>query len=351
MLGHGHSHGAHANGGASAGYNPHGICLPCFETRQQAAQVGFYSAIACYFLFSYAMLELYGQLSLQTNNISFTLIIWEILFAFTVFLFFRTAFSDPGTPEETWWENDVEISVLMAKKKEQLLAEVARTNPDDANPEEYKLVPPPEMKPMRSHPCHETQSVVLKFDHFCLLLNVPIGYKNTKFFFLYLCYQSVFGLLSIYLYLNGPPSETWMQSIRDFIAWMITCAMTFWSCSQLYHTFWLIRNNVTTVEYNSYTRTAVVAHQLGISSPTGSVYDIGTFKNLQDALGTDVWFWILPTAPQLPHKGYRWEKNLEVHHALLERTRKIQEKRIAILNRQKLPVFKKGLFESGKSPV
>lgn len=149
------------------------------------------------------------------------------------------------------------------------------------------------LKPDRSHHCRLCDTCVLKMDHHCPWIANCVGFYNYKYFFLMLTY----GMLGLWLF-EGTFWETALITWRDdergtafsffvtvvfALMFILMAAVTlFWS----FHVY-LIVSAVTTIEYCE-------KHRKNPASSRGSPYYRSVYESLQDALGKEPVYWLLP---------------------------------------------------------
>jgi hypothetical protein len=149
------------------------------------------------------------------------------------------------------------------------------------------------VKPDRSHHCRHCNQCILKFDHFCVLLNRCIGYSNYKFFLLTVFYGILFGIfvsvtvLQQLIYDTANGSLVWNE-LQMLIALWLIFGLVLVSAGLLTLHLSLIRRNTTTFErLHSGDR---IGHHEYLNP-----YDLGSLEaNFKACLGPTVWRWFLP---------------------------------------------------------
>jgi len=160
-------------------------------------------------------------------------------------------------------------------------------------------------KPLRTHHCSKCQQCILQYDHHCPWINNCVGFRNKKFFMLFVGYASLdvafvcttsarevlvfhsersLRLMSIGASINF--SLMWALSVLTGLSLLTFCAV---HCK-------LLLENRTTVE-------AFLVDQ------AANPYDMGMVANLQQACGRNPFLWWLPIGPR--HKeedGTYWRK-------------------------------------------
>mmetsp|Transcript_101396 Transcript_101396/g.295419 ORF Transcript_101396/g.295419 Transcript_101396/m.295419 type:complete len:512 (+) Transcript_101396:105-1640(+) len=147
-------------------------------------------------------------------------------------------------------------------------------------------------RPHRCHHCNKCSTCVLRMDHHCPWLRRCIGFKNYKFFFVFIAYSA--AILSFKattlipytaaLFERNAPFGTcfcllFSETIVGFMALVILAFFSF-------HIY-LVVSAMTTLEFLACGRRTSRRYD----------YDQGLYKNVQAALGTNPLFWLLPMYP------------------------------------------------------
>lgn len=258
--------------------------------------------------------------------------------------FIRTVGTHPGVPPPNWQQlvvaadaeqlhrrghfactKDESIVVgLSSSSDDQPCADEACDGAGHAHGGERTWIP----VPPRARFVKKRGEVILGFDHDCFWMGVPIGFRNRKFFVLFVCWSaalSLFGaiLSSMELYYSEPitkllafrppadseafehlrhvqrnlasnspmANELFMLSLQlatlsagtikvsvslFFILWVDLVATVLLGCFGVSHVNY-IRRNVTS-----------------LAPPGEEVYDVGTSENVRQVLGRKRWQWALP---------------------------------------------------------
>ncbi|CAG9326610.1 unnamed protein product [Blepharisma stoltei] len=192
--------------------------------------------------------------------------------------YYKAAFTDPGTPQETSLES-LELS------------------------SDSQWCPKCNFsKPPRAHHCSTCNKCVLKMDHHCIWVNNCIGLYNYRYFYLLLFWILIGTFIicaimwdSFIKILDGDESFTGELSDlnREAVRFaFILCGSMMLGLGLLFalHTY-LVLNNLTTIEY-TFTDNLV---RLNGELP-GNRYDLGIKKNWEEVFGKNKWccFWFLP---------------------------------------------------------
>ncbi|OMJ81644.1 hypothetical protein SteCoe_17861 [Stentor coeruleus] len=166
-------------------------------------------------------------------------------------------------------------------------------------------------KPDRTHHCRQCQKCVLRIDHHCNWIANCVGFYNYKYFICMLfnaviCISIVVGSLweTVVIVLNDETNHTSYCFFITFaysIAFLVFFVLTAFTG---YH-FWLIWNNLTTIEYCEKKRN----NSSAFKGP--SPYTQGIYMNFKQALGENPLFWFIPTKFQALGDGTTF-----AHHGL-----------------------------------
>jgi hypothetical protein len=176
----------------------------------------------------------FSKIGLNKGTV-YMLVLFSLFIMFVV-SYMRVLFTSPGFVPDTWHSKRGEIVMkeyceekIVSNEKgmfSSLLTNRKLTpsyffDPDFVrflNEKDYRFcIVCAKFKPERSHHCRQTGKCVLKMDHFCNWLSNCIGYKNYKFFLVFILYSST--LLSqgiILLFITITYTEHFINSIRDY---------------------------------------------------------------------------------------------------------------------------------------
>lgn len=148
-------------------------------------------------------------------------------------------------------------------------------------------------KPDRCHHCRVCKSCILRMDHHCPWIANCVGYRNFKFFFLLVLYaglNAAFVVCTMVESLWESMEHTEMSALTRFsMVFSLTLAFIMSVLLLAFLTFhcWLISNGMTTIEF------CETRHKVSGSGSMVS-YNFGVFKNIQNVLGSNPLFWLLP---------------------------------------------------------
>jgi hypothetical protein len=149
-------------------------------------------------------------------------------------------------------------------------------------------------KPDRAHYCRVLQKGVLRMDHYCPWLGNTVGFKNQKFFFLFLlytnaaCAQLGVSFIQLLVQYTLPALTTFCLVGAEGLTVLITSLLIPFF---LFH-FWLIARNTTTIEFCERMRSRGEGEDVDDSLP--SRYDLGIYRNFCAVLGSNPLTWFLP---------------------------------------------------------
>eukprot|EP01124_Arcella_intermedia_P037132 TRINITY_DN9873_c0_g1_i3.p1 TRINITY_DN9873_c0_g1~~TRINITY_DN9873_c0_g1_i3.p1 ORF type:complete len:289 (-),score=47.59 TRINITY_DN9873_c0_g1_i3:89-928(-) len=198
---------------------------------------------------------------------AFELLGWHATLLLTLASYFRCIFTDPGgVPREL----TAKMSADLAETGELQTKWCKKCNC---------------YKPDRTHHCSVCKTCVLKMDHHCPWVNNCVGFRNYKFFCLFLTY---IPLLCLWYIIGAVPRivashfRLFSSAELQIMVVMIIC-VTFGlglSCFSAAHIGYVFKN-VTTLESFD-----------GERSP----YDLGFKENWRQVFGKSPWLWFVPVA-------------------------------------------------------
>mmetsp|Transcript_80274 Transcript_80274/g.239059 ORF Transcript_80274/g.239059 Transcript_80274/m.239059 type:complete len:368 (-) Transcript_80274:94-1197(-) len=149
-------------------------------------------------------------------------------------------------------------------------------------------------KPDRCHHCRVCRVCILKMDHHCPWIYNCVGFRNHKYFFLFIFYVAVDCNVITWTMLdsvrNSVDSNTpfmtmffllFGETLAAFIGMMVTA---FWA----FHV-WLMMKSMTTIEF--------CEKSMKNAGYESSVYDLGFLGNIRAVLGDYTILWLLPCSP------------------------------------------------------
>ncbi|KAK4523908.1 hypothetical protein GAYE_SCF00G1806 [Galdieria yellowstonensis] len=169
------------------------------------------------------------------------------------------------------------------------------------------------IKPPRAHHCSVCQKCVLRMDHHCPWINGCVGFRNYRYFLLFLFYLflgAVYATATVSYMLVVPgffiPSFSREAKIAVYI--FVLCLSVSISLFLLlgWHLY-LVWTSQTTIEFyenREKKRTAAMNGRKFIHE-----YDVGVYKNLKTIFGPyqHIWQLLLPSWRPLPFDGCMWQ--------------------------------------------
>jgi len=204
-----------------------------------------------------------------------SLIGWHIIFVILVVTYLRCVFTDPGS---------VPTSIL---------------NIEDFEGEAKECKVCLAVKPDRTHHCSICNRCVLKMDHHCPWICNCVGFRNYKFFILFLIYTpllcSYFAVFTIPFLINlGKVQEMSGNEIQVIVAFMISISFGLGLvCFAGQHIHFALTNQTTLESF-------------GKRKP--NPFDLGKKKNWEQVFGADPFLWFLPVLNPVGD-GYHFETN------------------------------------------
>ena len=229
----------------------------------------------------------------QANNV---VVIYSLLMGLLCMV--RAVMTDPGHVPDSWLVNFADKKDIRTLEK--------KTNRDLRVCRRCKVY-----KPDRSHHCSSCDRCVLKMDHHCPWLNNCVGFRNQKFFLLFVFYVACAGtfivitggnfLMACFTVLSAPNTD--FDSIfmatnyifSYFIALLFACLLTPFITFHLR----LISQNTTTIEFME------KSDRMRRLGSGGNVYDLGAVENIVVVFGRKPALWLLPVYTTLGN-GVNW---------------------------------------------
>ncbi|ORX85493.1 zf-DHHC-domain-containing protein [Basidiobolus meristosporus CBS 931.73] len=153
-------------------------------------------------------------------------------------------------------------------------------------------------KPDRAHHCSACQECVLKMDHHCPWINNCVGFRNQKFFYLFILYGALY---CTFVCLTTLPPLFHLLSLEDGIfllsihwVFLILAGGLFSICLigfTGFHTS-MILNNVTTIE--TYQKHNYKIEGESAAQKYVNLFDLGKRRNFMQVMGPKWQLWFIP---------------------------------------------------------
>ncbi|KAI9354878.1 DHHC palmitoyltransferase-domain-containing protein [Zopfochytrium polystomum] len=159
------------------------------------------------------------------------------------------------------------------------------------------------LKPDRAHHCSTCGVCVLKMDHHCPWVNNCVGFRNYKFFYLFIVYTVVYCAFMFFLLLqqflnaiNAPPGQD--QDLRIDLNWVMLILLSAVFGAVIFafagmHTVLLISNKTTIESMEGARRIRRQDNTIHVGRGA-NIYDLGAAANWRQVMGGDWRLWFLP---------------------------------------------------------
>ena len=223
-----------------------------------------------------------------------------------VYNYVQTVRTSPGTVPREWLDQFEESSVEQARN-----ASVSAIRGKSVSKYCGKCR---QMKPARAHHCHVCDTCVCRMDHHCPWVNNCVGYKNHRYFLLFLFYL---WCCSVYMSLMMVgASWNWIEHsafvLNEWQVWitfdMVLCgSITLTMSGFLGWHIYLVATNQTTIEFQ-FNKLRLVMER-GTGKVAINEYDVGVKNNLNQIFGfgprSMLWA-LLPSTRDLPLDGVNY---------------------------------------------
>ncbi|KAI9144777.1 DHHC palmitoyltransferase-domain-containing protein [Paraphysoderma sedebokerense] len=153
-------------------------------------------------------------------------------------------------------------------------------------------------KPDRAHHCRICKECVLKMDHHCPWINNCVGFYNYKYFYLFLCYGTLY---TVFIFVTVIPtvirafsSDSVVENLSIHHIFLVLCGLLFGIsllAFSIFHTTLILKNR-TTIENLEKTH-----YKIGTSTTSTKVlnlFDLGKKRNWEQVMGVHKKYWWLP---------------------------------------------------------
>jgi len=248
----------------------------------------FLFAIISWAYFSYVIILQIPLFSEKPIKTGFTLLFFHIILFFFLVSYIQTVITNPG-----------EIPDDFPEKYGDVILECT----DEGVPRECTKCQ--KKKPDRSHHCSICRNCTLKMDHHCPWVNNCVGFRNYKFFILFLTYTVI---LCLYVCLttlpwildNGFTKKIGGYNIQIVMVFFVTAVFSFGLLMFSLQHYRLVFANKTTIESmerNSSIRwkdaSSISNHNLN------DLYDLGWKNNFCQVFGSSPWLWFVPVSSSI----------------------------------------------------
>eukprot|EP01130_Rhizamoeba_saxonica_P006583 TRINITY_DN261_c0_g3_i1.p1 TRINITY_DN261_c0_g3~~TRINITY_DN261_c0_g3_i1.p1 ORF type:complete len:321 (+),score=35.63 TRINITY_DN261_c0_g3_i1:94-1056(+) len=255
----------------------------------------------CYASYYYLIVWEYNWLH-HTHGI-INVILLNIGFSLLCYCYYKAISIHPGKVGPHYVPNFTREELEKAKNKEKRRSRIKYI------PEFYRPRWCPyckNFKPPRSHHCRDCDACVLKMDHHCPWINNCVGFRNHKYFVLFLFYASV--CLTYFLILccgrfyyavrmSGRNRGKLLISPGDVLMiishLVLTLPVTLGIISLLFYQLSCMKENLTSIETYIKKQYKRGAKKAGLKKWIW-FYDHGAINNYRKTLGPSIKFWLLP---------------------------------------------------------
>uniref|UniRef100_A0A6B2LBQ5 Palmitoyltransferase n=1 Tax=Arcella intermedia TaxID=1963864 RepID=A0A6B2LBQ5_9EUKA len=263
----------------------------------------------CYWSYWYLIVLPWGWLTKPTLVGVLNFVGLHISFSLLCYSYYKSIHTDPGVAPKGWVPPGLQEEQLETLKQ----MEVPRDALLDI---EHFYIPKwcrhcQSWKPPRAHHCKDKQSCVLKMDHYCPWVYNAVGYRNHKFFILFLFYASISliyflicCITRVVLVLSNysrATSFTLPEVIGLMIQLFLTLPVTIGIFSLFCYQISCLAGNVTSIETYSQKKYKKGAKKRNLEFKW--FYDYGFFHNMKEVMGHSFLQWFVPVMPEHIRKG------------------------------------------------
>lgn len=202
---------------------------------------------------------IYGDIPRVTQGALYISAYW-ILFVLVTYSYIRSAFSDPGSPDQ------FNIKITANQAEDQAAFASDQYEPVEEGDNRIIFLPRNTArmcgicnapKPPRTHHCSTCKRCFLKMDHHCVWLDNCVGHRNYKFFFCLLFWATfmcgfVFGATLEVLIQQLVYDELEGVSVVWLVITIFSFALGLSTFMLLFYHAYLISNGMTTIEHMEY---------------------------------------------------------------------------------------------------
>jgi len=162
------------------------------------------------------------------------------------------------------------------------------------------------LKPDRAHHCRTCQTCVLKMDHHCPWVNNCVGYRNYKYFILFLSYTS---FLCLYYMACTTPLFFNFSDIQKLTTDQLHVLIVYFVCISF--GLGLLCFSIQHIQLTLQNKTTIESFDKKMD--IGNPYDLGKSLNFEQVFGNKFYLWLLPIFTGTGN-GYEWEKNGDIEN-------------------------------------
>jgi len=268
----------------------------------------------CFFCYWYLIVVPWKWLAQPTLVSLLNVVGLHVSFILLCTSYYKTMKTSPGKVDKGWTPSDMSVEELRMIKDSDQNFNIKKQDYIDIDyfyqPKWCKVCE--NWKPPRSHHCKDINVCVLKLDHYCPWVYNAVGYRNHKFFILFLFYAS--AALTYFLICcitrviydvtyrqRGKMVFTIPEVVLFLIQLVLTLPVTIGIISLFCYQISCLVSNTTNIETFVLKRYKRGAKKYGINYKW--FYDFGTLHNVRQVMGPSVKEWFLPILPEHVKNG------------------------------------------------